>query len=105
MTSPSADIHGFAPTAGGVSGCCYLNGGTYRFVDSVYLYQYTDRSGAAPVNEPALRGMATRLGGFGAVSAANTFQHDKTLDSAGKAYPYPASSPATTAAASITATG
>lgn len=89
MTSPSADIHGFAPTAGGVSGCCYLNGGTYRFVDSVYLYQYTDRSGAAPVNEPALRGMATRLGGFGAVSAANTFQHDKTLDSAGKAYPYP----------------
>ena len=89
MTSPSADIHGFAPTAGGVSGCCYLNGGTYRFVDSVHLYQYTDRSGAAPVNEPALRGMATRLGGFGAVSAANTFQHDKTLDSAGKAYPYP----------------
>lgn len=89
MTSPSADIHGFAPTAGGVSGCCYLNGGTYRFVDSVHLYQYTDRSGAAPVNEQALRGMATRLGGFGAVSAANTFQHDKTLDSAGKAYPYP----------------
>lgn len=89
MTSPSADIHGFAPTAGGVSGCCYLNGGTYRFVDSVHLYQYTDRSGAAPVNEPALRGMATRLGGFGVVSAANTFQHDKTLDSAGKAYPYP----------------
>lgn len=89
MTSPSADIHGFAPTAGGVSGCCYLNGGTYRFVDSVHLYQYTDRSGAAPVNEPALRGMATRLGGFGAVSSANTFQHDKTLDSAGKAYPYP----------------
>ena len=89
MTSPSADIHGFAPTAGGVSGCCYLNGGTYRFVDSVHLYQYTDRSGAAPVNEPALRGMATRLGGFGAVSAANTFQHNKTLDSAGKAYPYP----------------
>ena len=89
MASPSADIHGFAPTAGGVSGCCYLNGGTYRFVDSVHLYQYTDRSGAAPVNEPALRGMATRLGGFGAVSAANTFQHDKTLDSAGKAYPYP----------------
>lgn len=89
MTSPNADIHGFAPTAGGVSGCCYLNGGTYRFVDSVHLYQYTDRSGAAPVNEPALRGMATRLGGFGAVSAANTFQHDKTLDSAGKAYPYP----------------
>lgn len=41
------------------------------------------------MNEPALRGMATRLGGFGAVSAANTFQHDKTLDSAGKAYPYP----------------
>lgn len=89
MTSPNADIHGFAPTAGGVSGCCYLNGGTYRFVDSVHLYQYTDRSGAAPVNEPALRGMATRLGGFVAVSAANTFQHDKTLDSAGKAYPYP----------------
>ena len=89
MTSPNADIHGFAPTAGGVSGCCYLNGGTYRFVDSVHLYQYTDRSGAAPVNEPALRGMATRLGGFGAVSAANTFQHDKTLDSAGNAYPYP----------------
>lgn len=89
MTSPNADIHGFAPTAGGVSGCCYLNGGTYRFVDSVHLYQYTDRSGAAPVNEPALRGMATRLGGFGAVSAANTFQHDKTLDSDGKAYPYP----------------
>ena len=89
MTSPNADIHGFAPTAGGVSGCCYLNGGTYRFVDSVHLYQYTDRSGAAPVNEPALRGMSTRLGGFGAVSAANTFQHDKTLDSAGKAYPYP----------------
>lgn len=89
MTSPNADIHGFAPTAGGVSGCCYLNGGTYRFVDSVHLYQYTDRSGAAPVNEPALRGMATRLGGFGAVSAANTFQHDKTLDSADKAYPYP----------------
>ena len=89
MTSPNADIHGFAPTAGGVSGCCYLNGGTYRFVDSVHLYQYTDRSGAAPVNEPALRGMVTRLGGFGAVSAANTFQHDKTLDSAGKAYPYP----------------
>lgn len=89
MTSPNADIHGFAPTAGGVSGCCYLNGGTYRFVDGVHLYQYTDRSGAAPVNEPALRGMATRLGGFGAVSAANTFQHDKTLDSAGKAYPYP----------------
>lgn len=89
MTSPSADIHGFSPTAGGVSGCCYLNGGTYRFVDSVHLYQYTDRSGAAPVNEPALRGMVTRLGGFGAVSAANTFQHDKTLDSAGKAYPYP----------------
>lgn len=89
MTSPNADIHGFAPTAGGVSGCCYLNGGTYRFVDSVHLYQYTDRSGAAPVNESALRGMATRLGGFGAVSAANTFQHDKTLDSAGKAYPYP----------------
>lgn len=89
MTSPNADIHGFAPSAGGVSGCCYLNGGTYRFVDSVHLYQYTDRSGAAPVNEPALRGMATRLGGFGAVSAANTFQHDKTLDSAGKAYPYP----------------
>lgn len=89
MTSPNADIHGFAPTAGGVSGCCYLNGGTYRFVDSVHLYQYTDRSGAAPVNEPALRGMATRLGGFGAVSAANTFQHDKTLDSTGKAYPYP----------------
>lgn len=89
MTSPNADIHGFAPTAGGVSGCCYLNGGTYRFVDSVHLYQYTDRSGAAPVNEPALRGMATRLGGFGAVSAANTYQHDKTLDSAGKAYPYP----------------
>ena len=89
MTSPNADIHGFAPTAGGVSGCCYLNGGTYRFVDSVHLYQYTDRSGAAPVNEPALRGMATRLGGFGAVSTANTFQHDKTLDSAGKAYPYP----------------
>lgn len=89
MTSPNADIHGFAPSAGGVSGCCYLNGGTYRFVDSVHLYQYTDRSGAAPVNEPALRGMATRLGGFGAVSAANTYQHDKTLDSAGKAYPYP----------------
>lgn len=89
ITSPNADIHGFAPTAGGVSGCCYLNGGTYRFVDSVHLYQYTDRSGAAPVNEPALRGMVTRLGGFGAVSAANTFQHDKTLDSAGKAYPYP----------------
>ena len=89
MTSPNADIHGFAPTAGGVSGCCYLNGGTYRFVDSVHLYQYTDRSGAAPVNDPALRGMATRLSGFGAVSAANTFQHDKTLDSAGKAYPYP----------------
>lgn len=89
MTSPNADIHGFAPTSGGVSGCCYLNGGTYRFVDSVHLYQYTDRSGAAPVNESALRGMATRLGGFGAVSAANTFQHDKTLDSAGKAYPYP----------------
>lgn len=89
MTSPNADIHGFAPSAGGVSGCCYLNGGTYRFVDSVHLYQYTDRSGAAPVNEPALRGMATRLGGFGAVSSANTFQHDKTLDSAGKAYPYP----------------
>lgn len=89
MTSPNADIHGFAPTAGGVSGCYYLNGGTYRFVDSVHLYQYTDRSGATPVNEPALRGMATRLGGFGAVSAANTFQHDKTLDSAGKAYPYP----------------
>lgn len=89
MTSPNADIHGFAPTAGGVSGCYYLNGGTYRFMDSVHLYQYTDRSGAAPVNEPALRGMATRLGGFGAVSAANTFQHDKTLDSAGKAYPYP----------------
>ena len=89
MTSPNADIHGFAPTAGGVSGCCYLNGGTYRFVDGVHLYQYTDRSGAAPVNEPALRGMATRLGGFGAVSAANTYQHDKTLDSAGKAYPYP----------------
>lgn len=89
MTSPNADIHGFAPTAGGVSGCCYLNGGTYRFVDSVHLYQYTDRSGAAPVNEPALRGMSTRLGGFGAVSSANTFQHDKTLDSAGKAYPYP----------------
>lgn len=89
MTSPNADIHGFAPTAGGVSGCYYLNGGTYRFVDSVHLYQYTDRSGAAPVNEPALRGMVTRLGGFGAVSAANTFQHDKTLDSAGKAYPYP----------------
>ena len=89
MTSPNADIHGFAPTAGGVSGCCYLNGGTYRFVDGVHLYQYTDRSGAAPVNEPALRGMSTRLGGFGAVSAANTFQHDKTLDSAGKAYPYP----------------
>ena len=89
MTSPNADIHGFAPTAGGVSGCCYLNGGTYRFVDSVHLYQYTDRSGAAPVNEPALRGMATRLGGLGAVSAANTFQHDKTLDSTGKAYPYP----------------
>lgn len=89
MTSPNADIHGFAPTAGGVSGCCYLNGGTYRFVDSVHLYQYTDRSGAAPVNEPALRGMATRLGGFGAVSSANTFQHDKTLDSVGKAYPYP----------------
>ena len=89
MTSPNADIHGFAPTAGGVSGCCYLNGGTYRFVNSVHLYQYTDRSGAAPVNEPALRGMVTRLGGFGAVSAANTFQHDKTLDSAGKAYPYP----------------
>lgn len=89
MTSPNADIHGFAPSAGGVSGCCYLNGGTYRFVDSVHLYQYTDRSGAAPVNEPALRGMATRLGGFGAVSAANTFQHDKTLDSADKAYPYP----------------
>lgn len=89
MTSPSADIHGFSPTAGGVSGCCYLNGGTYRFVDSVHLYQYTDISGAAPVNEPALRGMVTRLGGFGAVSAANTFQHDKTLDSAGKAYPYP----------------
>lgn len=89
MTSPNADIHGFAPTAGGVSGCCYLNGGTYRFVDSVHLYQYTDRSGAAPVNEPALRGMATRLGGFGAVSSANTFQHDNTLDSAGKAYPYP----------------
>lgn len=89
MTSPNADIHGFAPTAGGVSGCYYLNGGTYRFMDSVHLYQYTDRSGAAPVNEPALRGMATRLGGFGTVSAANTFQHDKTLDSAGKAYPYP----------------
>lgn len=89
MTSPNADIHGFAPSAGGVSGCCYLNGGTYRFVDSVHLYQYTDISGAAPVNEPALRGMATRLGGFGAVSAANTFQHDKTLDSTGKAYPYP----------------
>ena len=89
MTSPSADIHGFAPTAGGVSGCYYLNGGTYRFMDSVHLYQYTDRSGATPVNEQTLRGLSTRLGGFGAVSAANTYQHDKTLDSAGKAYPYP----------------
>ena len=89
LTSSGADIHGFAPATGGVSGCYYLNGGTYRFMDSVHLYQYTDRSGATPVNEQALRGLSTRLGGFGAVSAANTFQHDKTLDSAGKAYPYP----------------
>lgn len=90
MTSPEADICGFAPASGVVSGCYYLNGGTYRFSGSVHLYAYDDHSGASPVNEQSLRDLRARLTGFGAVSASNTRHHDNTLDSSGKAYPYPA---------------
>lgn len=90
MTSPEADICGFAPASGVVSGCYYLNGGTYRFSGSVHLYAYDDHSGASPVNEQSLRDLRARLTGFGTVSASNTRHHDNTLDSSGKAYPYPA---------------
>ena len=55
LTSPGADTYGFAPATGSTSGCCYLSGGTYRFVGQVHLYDYSDQSGARAVNEQGLK--------------------------------------------------
>ena len=89
LTSPGADTFGFAPANGSVVNSYYLNDGTYHFIDTVHLYEYDDDSGAQPVNEQTLTALRSRLSGFGSVSAGNTYRHDSTQNSAGKAYPYP----------------
>ncbi len=91
LSSPGADTYGFAPATGGVVSCYYLSGGTYRFIDSVRLYQYSDQSGAKPINEAELRALRGPLSGFGYVGVARSFDHGNTQDSDGKAYPYPGS--------------
>lgn len=102
LTSPGADTYGFAPATGSTSGCCYLSGGTYRFVGQVHLYDYSDQSGARAVNEQGLK--ALTLTGFSSADASHTYHHSKTLNTDGRPIPIPPVSPAT-AAPSITATG
>lgn len=89
LTSPGADTYGFAPATGSTSGCCYLSGGTYRFVGQVHLYDYSDQSGARAVNEQGLK--ALTLTGFSSADASHTYHHSKTLNTDGQAYPYPTS--------------
>ncbi len=84
---PGADTYGFAPATGSTSGCCYLSGGTYRFVGQVHLYDYSDQSGARAVNEQGLK--ALTLTGFSSADASHTYHHSKTLNTDGQAYPYP----------------
>ena len=81
-----ARVWGFAPdTAGSVSRCYYLDGGTYSYRGSVHLYNYDGVKGASPVTDDELA--ALRLTGFGAVDGDHTFFHDRS-DGTEAAYPY-----------------
>lgn len=87
-----ATIYGFASPSGSVTGCRYLNGGTYTFAGEVHLYDYTAGcSGAAGMTDSELA--AARFSGFSAVDAAHSpaaFRpNTETESESTAAYPYP----------------
>ncbi len=90
LSSAGGTTYGFSPNSGSVSGCYYLNDGTYEFAGSIHLYDYKPgSSGAQPVSDSAMKTLG--IDGFGRADAGHTYYYPNTAAEIGDAYPYPAS--------------
>ena len=88
IISAGAKTYGFSSSSGSVSGCYYLSGGTYAYLDGVYLYDFDQGvSGASAVTDEELSALS--MTGFRTVNGAHTFLHSQTTADADAAYPYP----------------
>ncbi len=84
VSASGAAVRGFSMEGGSVTGCYYLDGGTYSFRDKIASYDAQRVSGATAVTDEEL--MALSITGFG--TADETYCHAAT---AGEDFPYPAS--------------
>ena len=87
LSSAGGTTYGFVPNSGSVTGCFFLNEGTYSFADKISLYDFAAGSpGAQGVTREELETL--RISGFSGVSAANTENYPNTPAGDGAAYPY-----------------
>lgn len=88
LSSAGGTTYGFAPNSGGVSGCYYLDNGTYSFAGGVHLYDYEPGAkGAKGVTDEELA--KPPLDGFGEVNEAHTHNYPNTeIREDEMAYPY-----------------
>ncbi len=90
--SGTAESYGFARSGGAVSGCYYLDGGTYAYRGELYAYntsnnEFKDNAVGTPITGSDLQTL--RLAGFG--TAQNTYGAEMTVTQDRMDYPYPAS--------------
>ena len=91
LASGDAKAYGFAPTSSGISGCLYLDGGTFNYADSLRSMNTSTNIDSANAGGTPITGAdlsVKRLAGFGsAYSQAQTLFHPETE---AVKYPYPA---------------
>ena len=88
--SGSAKGYGFTPAGGTITGCAYLNNGTYYYVEKLNAYDISGGDNRVKsVNSSELGKL--KLKNFGTASKANSLYHGKTNDLENdNRYPYPA---------------
>lgn len=92
LSSAGGTTYGFSSGGGSVTGCYYLNSGTYSFAGTIHLYDYDSGTpGATGVSSDELSQL--RLQSFSSVDADHTYYYPNTPVEAGEdaAYPYPGS--------------
>lgn len=92
LSSAGGKTYGFSSGGGSVTGCSYLNGGTYSFAGTIHLYDYESGApGASGLSSEELSQL--RLQSFSSVDEDHTFFYPNTPVDEGTeaAYPYPSS--------------
>ncbi|MCR4797766.1 MAG: prepilin-type N-terminal cleavage/methylation domain-containing protein, partial [Lachnospiraceae bacterium] len=80
--------YGFSPTDGSVSGCYYLNDGTYTYIGRMYAYDFdSSKTAGVPKEQDEIKAKANESGDLADEYHTFSFKNTKSLTGA---YPYTA---------------